>query len=63
MANPINTPFKDLDLIFEKDRIYYEVEFDGEIIQTGNVMSVIPSRQWVINKEGTISVEANCCTI
>ena len=26
--------FKDLDLIFEKDRIYYEVEFDGEIIQS-----------------------------
>ena len=29
MANSIHTEFKDLELIFEDDRIYFEIEDDG----------------------------------
>jgi len=38
MANSIHTEFKDLELIFEDDRIYFEIEDDGKVIYTGDVM-------------------------
>jgi len=38
MANLIGTKFRDLELVFEDNKIYYEIEHDGKVIRTGNVM-------------------------
>ena len=38
MANDPCGAFKDLELIFEDDRIYYTYEHEGKVIHTGHVM-------------------------
>lgn len=38
MVNHLGVKFKDLELIFEDDRIYYEIVHENQIVRTGNVM-------------------------